>query len=166
MIDDEVQFVGNTVDFTTGTAAVFHGVIEDINAPSVSANYLLTPDNGELGYPCIAFTGDDIQTDRDVIVLAAHAATDIPAGPSACYMDNNGDYSDWLLVKAGDNYIDMLNQADGFERWGDYSATQRVYNDPGKVWVSSTFGENDKDADTWLSCLANQGISIMSRIKL
>ena len=157
LIDDEIQFVGNTVDFATGTAAVFHGVIEDINAPSVSANYLLTPDNRELGYPSIAFTGDDIQTDRDVIILAAHAATDIPAGYSACYMDNNGDYSDWLLVKAGDNYIDMLNQADGFERWGDYSATQRVYNDPGKVWVSSTFGENDKDADTWLSCLGKPG---------
>lgn len=157
LIDDEIQFVGNTVDFATGTAAVFHGVIEDINAPSVSANYLLTPDSRELGYPSIAFTGDDIQTDRDVIILAAHAATDTPAGYSACYMDNNGDYSDWLLVKAGDNYIDMLNIADGFERWGDYSATQRVYNDPGKVWVSSTFGENDKDADTWLSCLGKPG---------
>jgi hypothetical protein len=157
LIDDEIQFVGNTVDFATGTAAVFHGVIEDINTPSVSANYLLTPDSRELGYPSIAFTGDDLQTDRDVIILAAHASTDTPAGYSACYMDNNGDYSEWLLVKEGDNYIDMLNVSDGFERWGDYSATQRVYNDPGKVWVSSTFGESDRDADTWLSCLGKPG---------
>jgi len=157
LIGDEIQFVGNTIDFETGTSAVYHGVIADKDNPTVEANYLRTTDSRELGYPSIAFTGADMATDRDVIILAAHASEDNPAGYSACYVDNNGDYSEWLLVKAGENYIDMLNVADGFERWGDYSATQRVYNDPGKVWVSSTFGENDRDADTWLSCLGKPG---------
>lgn len=156
-IGNEIQFVSNTIDFETGTAAVFHGVVEDVNNPSVTAHYLLTPDSRELGYASLAFVGDDVAENRDVIILAAHGGIDINVGYSACYMDDNGDYSDWLLVKDGDGYVDMLNVDDGFERWGDYSATQRVYNDPGKVWVSSTFGESDKDADTWLSCLVKPG---------
>ena len=45
-----------------------------------------------------------------------------------------GDFSPVLRIQNGTTYVNLLSATQ--ERWGDYSGSQRRYNDPGKVWMS------------------------------
>lgn len=43
-------------------------------------------------------------------------------------------------LKSGSSFINFFPGTEP-ERWGDYSGSQRVYNELGKVWVSGNFGK-------------------------
>ena len=51
-----------------------------------------------------------------------------------CGADGLGDFSPVLRIQNGTTYVNLLAATQ--ERWGDYSGSQRRYNNPGKVWMS------------------------------
>ncbi|RFC54953.1 T9SS type A sorting domain-containing protein [Brumimicrobium aurantiacum] len=125
LIDDEIQFVSNTVNPNTGFSAIYHGVVSNIyNGPSVTANIIGDPVK-DFGYPNIAWSGNEA-CDREVIIAFNHSSfTDFP-GNSTVYCNNERQYSEVLEIKAGENYVNRLSSS--YERWGDYYGLQRKYN--------------------------------------
>lgn len=132
IIDDEIQFVGNTVNPSTGFSAVYHGVISNIyNSPTVSGT-IIGDTVKDFGYPNIAWSGNE-PCDKEVIIGFNHSSyTDFP-GVSAVFCNNDRDYSDVLEVQQGQNYVDRLSG--GYERWGDYFGLQRKFNEESTTYA-------------------------------
>jgi len=136
-INDHIQFVGNTINYNTGFADVYHGIIENISGDKDIRGTLIGGSNVEYGYPGIAWTGTAVE-DRECIIAASHSAIDKNPGISAFYFDNAEEYSAPIEIKEGLSHIDDLNGTD--ERWGDYMGCQRQYNEPGVIWISGSYG--------------------------
>lgn len=161
LLGDRIEFVGNSVDHNNGRAGVFHGTIENVfTAPSLTAN-ILSDDNQDYGYPSIAYTGIAPE-DLDGIIMFSHTAVDRPAGHSAVYFNSLDEYSDPLTLKEGNSFIEMIADSD-VERWGDYSANQRDFLNPGMVWTASSFGNTANRNATWLTQLARPNMSVSTR---
>lgn len=134
-----IQFVANTIDTSNGFAAVYHGFITDLNStPKVHGN-ILTDTILDFGYPNITYIGE-YQYDHKSLITFNHTGKTVFPGFSGIYSEGFDNYSPRINIKKGNSFINILS---GFyERWGDYSGTQRKYNEPGVVWVSGTFGKN------------------------
>ncbi len=125
LIDDEIQFVGNTINPSTGFCGVYHGVVSNVfNSPTVTGR-IIGDTIKDFGYPNIAWSGNE-GCDREVIIGFNHSSfTDFP-GNSAIFCSNERQYSPVLEIKKGANFVNRLNG--GYERWGDYYGLQRKYN--------------------------------------
>ena len=122
---------------------------------------ILSDDNQDYGYPSIAYTGIAPE-DLDGIIMFSHTAVDRPAGHSAVYFNALDEYSDPLTLKEGNSFIEMIADSD-VERWGDYSANQRDFLNPGMVWTASSFGNTANRNATWLTQLARPNMSVSTR---
>jgi len=137
--NDKIQFVGNTMDTLSGLATIYHGIINNLST-TPSLHLKLMSDTLEFGYPNISYTGNG-PSDNSAIIGADYSAFNVYAGLCAFnYNGITGLYSSRGILKTGTSYINFFTNTDP-ERWGDYSGNQRVYNDPGKVWVSGTWGK-------------------------
>ena len=156
----KIQFVSNSVDSSTGKAAVFHGIMTDFDQaqPTIEGHIIGDPVL-DLGYPNIAYTGKQ-DCDDEAIIVFNHTATTVNPGFSAIYFSNNEDYSDIITLKEGENFVAIL--AGPYERWGDYSGIQRKYNEPGKVWATGSYGSITRVNGTWVSELTSPDTNIMS----
>ena len=164
LLDNRIEFVGNSIDQNNGRASIYHGTITNaFTAPTLNAQ-IVTNDDQDYGYPSIAYTGIE-PGDLDGIILFSHTAIDRAAGHSAVYFNSVGEHSDPLTVKEGSNFIDMIADSD-IERWGDYSANQRDYENPGMVWTASSFGNFGNRNETTLSQLAAPSVSVSTRDQL
>ena len=106
---DQIQFVSNTTDPVSGKAAVYHGIIENLNTTrDITAQIIVGDNDDALGYASIAYTGLDIN-DRDAIILVSHSSATRFPGHSALYFNNDREYSDLVTVKEGEAVINMLN---------------------------------------------------------
>lgn len=132
----EIHITGNTVDFNSGKATIYHGKIADAEAPTVVGTIISDPVK-ELGFPNLDFIGVT-PTDRDVVIFANHTGTTIHPGNSAIYIDHDGNYGPLQTVAKGETYVDGLPWAD--ERWGDYTGLQRKFNETAEVWVAGYWG--------------------------
>lgn len=142
---DEIQFVSNSMNPATGFSSIYHGVISNLETPIISAN-LIADSVKDFGYPNIAWTGNEA-CDNEVIIAFNHTSpTDYP-GISCIYVDNDRAYSDVVVLKEGEGYVNKL--AGGYERWGDYFGLQRKYNEPGKVLSFGYFGTSDHLNSGW-----------------
>lgn len=152
--NDKIQFVQCTEDTATGYAAVYHGIIDNpYSSPTLTATVygdtLL-----DLGFPNIVYTGDD-SLDNSAMITVNHSGATVNPGCSAFNYDGNGQYSDLVTIKEGFRHVHVLS---GFyERWGDYSGSQRRYNEPGMVWMSGYYGTNTYKNGTWIAELTKAG---------
>jgi len=149
-LGDEIQFVGNCVDQSTGWSAIYHGHIELANPDNINLNIIGHP-SLDLGYPGIAWTGQD-ESEPDAIIVAQHTSAVTPPGISAMYMNDEWEYSDWTTIKQGEGYLDVLNGP--VERWGDYIGCQRKFDLPGQVWISSMYTKPDRFSYSWVAALS------------
>ncbi len=155
MEDDKIQFVQSTLDTATGTAAIYHGFIDNPdNNPTITAN-LITDTIVDYGFPNISYSGLN-PGDTESIITFNHSSPVDTSGCSAMYFDNNGVYSNRTVLKKGFNYVDAITGI--YERWGDYSGTQRRYNQPGTVWCAGSFGTTAKRNGTWITELRNDSV--------
>lgn len=147
-----IQYVGNTMNFNTGFAAVYHGKISNVTSKSPTFEGTVIGDSiRDYGYPNIAFTGTDTEENETIIAFNHTSPTDF-AGVSCVYYSDCDGYSDVMTLKEGDNYVDQLNYSvAGYERWGDYFGIQRLYNEPGKVWTSGFYGLSNNQSSIWMS---------------
>lgn len=126
--DNEIQFVGNTMNPATGFCGIYHGTISDLNnSPFIEAT-IIGDSVKDYGYPNIAFSGNEV-CDKEVIIAFNYSSFNDYPGMAAVYCDNNKDYSKITTLKEGESYVDRLGGT--YERWGDYYGLQRMYNKPG-----------------------------------
>lgn len=158
--NNTIQYVQSCMDTSTGLAGVYHGFIKNPEAdtPELHAN-IIGHEYLDLGYPNISYSGlvnkndyldyDTVAGDQEAIINVNHTADTVFSGLSAFYYSNNGEYSELIRIKEGDNYVDRLNG--NLERWGDYSGSQRKYNEPGTVWVVGSYGKENNSHGTWIA---------------
>ena len=148
-----IQYVNNTMDFSTGRSAIFHGFIHLAELQNVATGYVIGHPTDYLGYPGLAWTGND-PSQQDAIIIVSHCSKTRNPGGSAIYSDGFGQYSDFITVIEGQRPVDMLTGK--VERWGDYIGIQRLYHQPGSVWISCSYGRPGNVNEAWVAKLARQ----------
>jgi hypothetical protein len=151
LLNDEIQFVSNSMDFNTGRSGAYHGYINSTTGSTDGTAYIIGHPTDYLGYPGLAWTGNN-PAERDAIIVMSHCSAARFPGGSAIYSDGNGQYSDFVTVIEGTRSVDMLTGA--VERWGDYVGIQRLYHQPGSVWVSMSYGRQGNVNEAWIAKLA------------
>ncbi len=138
IVEDQIQFVGNTRNLTNNQAGIYHGVINGIDGLNELTLTHIIGEDYELGYPGIIYTGDGID-ERDAIIAFDHTSFSRNPGVSAMYYDPNLGYSDIISIIEGQAPCEMLPptvDSIPYERWGDYLGTQRNFNDPDQAWIA------------------------------
>lgn len=149
-VQDEIQFVGNSINHETGLAAVFHGVIEDVNNPTLKGHIISDPEM-EFGFCNIEFMGVS-DHHRDMLINFNHTSPNHPAGNASVVYTNDREYGPVQLLVEGETYVDMIpNSFDENERWGDYIGLQRKYNEPLIAWTAGYVSHGNQRAGTWIS---------------
>jgi len=155
MENDKIQFVGNSIDTLTGKASFYHGII-NVFSGSNSVHLTLFSDTLEFGYPNISYTGLGALDNSAIITVDYANKFTFPGYCAINYNGITGMYSSLGNLKSGNSYVNFFSGTEP-ERWGDYSGSQRVYNDPGKVWVSGNFGKKKNSLSrvnaTWIAHL-------------
>ncbi|MEP6646875.1 MAG: T9SS type A sorting domain-containing protein [Saprospiraceae bacterium] len=149
--DGHIQWVNNTMDFSTGRSGVFHGILTIDDPTEIAKGHIIGSASDYLGYPGIAWTGTQ-KGEQDAIIVVSHSSSTRFPGGSALYYDGNGGYSDLVTLIEGTRSVDML--PGGIERWGDYAGIQRLYHQPGSVWVANSYGRQGNRHEAWVSKLA------------
>ncbi len=152
--NDVIQFVQACMNEPTGLAGIYHGFIEspESSSPNLRAT-VLGDDVLDFGYPNISFSGRD-HRDQESIITYNHTSPNDFAGFSYVYYTNEGVYSSFEKIKTGDNYVDAFGDGN-YERWGDYSGSQRRYNETATVWAVGSFGQQTKKNGTWIAELTS-----------
>ncbi len=152
--NDVIQFVQCTMNETTGLAGIYHGFIENPAAvnPNVRAT-ILGDTLLDFGFPNISYSGRD-HRDQEAIITYNHTSPVDFAGFSYLYYTNDGEYSTPVKIKTGDNYVDAFGDGT-YERWGDYSGSQRRYNQTGVVWAVGSWGKETNKNGTWIAELSS-----------
>ncbi|MCD8529155.1 MAG: T9SS type A sorting domain-containing protein [Chitinophagales bacterium] len=131
-----IHFVGNTVD-EDAKAAIYHSRL-DLNNLGQGIHLTILNDTVlEFGYPNISFSGQGA-LDEQAVISFNHTSIDSFPGMSAIFYQKDVGYTDRLHVKSGNSKVNVLSG--NYERWGDYSGSQRSYVDKGKVWVNGFIG--------------------------
>lgn len=149
IIDESwIQYVHHSMDTSSGTSAIYHGLITNYNSPSPTIEGEIISDSIiDFGYPNIASTA--INIDEKECVIGFNYTSSIDTNGIACiYMNNDNIYTSKQIVKEGKAPIDVLSG--NLDRWGDYFGIQRVYNNPCKVWMSGMYGEINENG-SWIS---------------
>ncbi|MBL4654363.1 MAG: T9SS type A sorting domain-containing protein, partial [Bacteroidia bacterium] len=161
--NDQIQFVSNTLSPDIGFAAVYHGIIDDVSSNSQLTSYIITDDTLDFGYPNISYTGKQ-DCDHESIITFNHSSPTNFAGFSAVHYGNNDIHSEVLKIIEGLSYVDRHSGDSGqvYERWGDYSGTQRKYNEPGKIWTTGYYANDQNENGTWVAELQSPDSTIMA----
>lgn len=155
IIEDEIQFVGNTRNPVNNQCGIFHGVLTDLNgARNLHLEHIIGEDY-EIGYPGITWMGD-IPSDRDAIITFDHTGVNKYAGISAMYYNLEDGYSDIITVQDG-NAPCTMNPNGTLERWGDYMGTQRDFANTDELWVSGFYTLANGRNHPWIAHLAKPG---------
>jgi len=163
LLGDRIEFVGNSIDTNNGRAGIYHGTVRGLSSvPTITAS-ILSNDDEDYGYPSIAYTGLE-PSETDGIILFSHTGLNRFPGHSAVYFDQQAEYSDPLTLREGTSYINELPDDNfSFERWGDYSAAQRDFVNPGMVWTHSSFGTGGARGAGWLTQMARPLLDVSTQ---
>lgn len=132
-----IQFVGNTVN-SFGQSSFYHGVFDLFRDGDTALLNIIEYDSLDYGYPNISYTGKS-KYEREAIISFNHSGPNTFAGFSTLFYDNDGHYSDPVMIVKGKGYVDIIADGSGdqqYERWGDYSGSQPDFTAPGTVWAS------------------------------
>ncbi|MBL7766166.1 MAG: T9SS type A sorting domain-containing protein [Chitinophagaceae bacterium] len=150
--NDQVHFGSNTLNPTYLNAGVYLGTIKDVSTatPTVTAD-IFSSDSMEFGYPSMTYQGTS-PADHRILYTFSHCYTDSFPGTSVLYRNAAGDYSDIIQLKNGTSMINVLS--DSVERWGDYTNIQKKYNNPGRAYLSGSWGKSGA-MNCWLGIIDN-----------
>ena len=150
-----LQFVGNTLDASSGFATFYHGLITNPDTATIAKLILYKSDSLQFGYPNISYCGTNSESLHSFITFN-YTADSINPGFAAIFFEKEGSYSPLKVLKEGETYMNVLFGT--LQRWGDYSGSQPAYGEPGKVWVCGTYGKlnpGQRVYGTWISKIAS-----------
>ncbi len=152
--NDVIQFVQSCLNEATGLAGIYHGFIENPGAavPNVRAT-VIGDTLLDFGFPNISYSGRD-HRDQEAVITFNHTSPVDYAGFSYLYYTNDGAYTEHVKIKTGEGYVDAFGDGD-FERWGDYSGSQRRYNETATVWAVGSWGKETNKNGTWIAELTS-----------
>jgi hypothetical protein len=129
----------NSINPDSVRSALYHGKVSNVSGAKNFSGNVIGVNELDFAYPNISYTGK-FTGDDEAIIVFNHTSVDTAAGVSAIfYNGNTNQYSERVTLKSGDSFVNVFGNT-AYERWGDYTGTQRKYNEPGKVWVSGFFG--------------------------
>lgn len=153
--NNQIQFVQNSVIPSTGQCGVYHGIIPNVSSGLYAVEGRLIGDTIDFGYPNISYAGTGEM--NDAIITFLHTGPHTLSGMSAVFFKHKYGYHPRKIIKKGEKLT-----SNSIKRWGDYSGSQRKYNESGVVWCSGSFGAKkvtgtmqqtyDKD-NTWIAAL-------------
>ncbi|UTW62623.1 hypothetical protein KFE98_00245 [bacterium SCSIO 12741] len=114
----EIQFVGNTLDSTSGRCGIYHGIIKNLNGPIDVSLEIIGDDSLDLGFPNITYSGINA-SNQSALIGFDHSSPNHFAGNAVVYYDGKGNYSEVKRVIDGEGYVDVINGTS--ERWGTTS---------------------------------------------
>ncbi len=136
--NNKIHFVMNCVNPDTLRSGVYHGIVNNITETKVFTGNIIGDESLDFGYPNISYSGRH-PGDEEAIITFNHTSSDSAAGVSALFYNGNTyGYSERITLKAGESYVNVVSGSS--QRWGDYSGSQRKYNNPGEVWISGFYG--------------------------
>lgn len=149
-----IQFVFSNFDTISGKDCIFHGIADSTSGWHITGNIYVDAQR-DLAYPNISYSGNNASDNRAIIVLLYSSPSIFP-GTGAISFDGTNQFSGITKIRAGTGYINMLI---GNERWGDYTGSQRRYNQNGYVWVSGqyAFSANHRTY-TWIAELFPEAV--------
>lgn len=136
--NNQIQFAGNTYAPATNSAGIFHGILNPMGADNNLTLNILSDSVIDYGYPNLSYTGRYLGDDQ-CIVSFNHTSVDSSAGMSAVFYERYAQYSEPIITKRGTEWVNIIPGA--IERWGDYSGSQRKYNEAGVVWTSGFYSK-------------------------
>ena len=149
LLNDEIQYVANTVNPATGRAAIYHGFVKNPSSSEPQINgVIISSDSLDYGYPNITFTGKSEKEHQAIIGFDFSSIKDYP-GVGAIYFSNDQEYSDIQVLVNGGSFINRLSGTG--ERWGDYFGIQTKFNSPGTVYTTGYYSLNVNNNSTWVS---------------
>jgi hypothetical protein len=155
--NNQIQFVLNCLDTASGNDCAYHGIAAQAGPNWSITGNLVTQPPLDITYPNISYAGNGPSDNRAIICLLTSSPSLFP-GTGAVLYDGIGQYSAVATVKSGQGYINIIT---GTERWGDYTGSQRKYNEASMVWVSGGYGVTGHQNRTWIGELsANQDVSV------
>lgn len=160
--NNKIQYVQNTVDVQTMTAAVYVGeVANPASATPTVTGQVISNDTIDFGYPSICYMGNNTFDNR-AMITCSYSSPDTFPGTVAFYKDASGNISDMLVIKQGQAAVDVLS--DSVERWGDYTGIQRKYNEPNVAWLAGSYVYPSQAYRTWVAKVVNPDSSVISSI--
>lgn len=132
-----IHFGSNSINPTYNNAGVFLGEIKNISSNPMISGTIFSSNTEEYGYPSMAYVGNE-NNDHKVIYSFNHCKNGYP-GLSMIFKNNFG-FSDIISIEDGNSSINAL--ADSNERWGDYSAIQRKFNQASVACIAGSFSKN------------------------
>lgn len=133
----KIHYVQNTVLPDSATSSVYHGIISDVYTNPSIQGHIFSEGTMEFSYPNISFTGKN-KYDEQMVISFNHVSQDTFAGFSAVFYKEGEGYSDRLSIKSGSGSVGSISRPRS--RWGDYSGSQKKYNERGVVWMSGYYG--------------------------
>jgi hypothetical protein len=131
ILDNQIQFVGNTMNPETGFSAIYHGIIDNVYSSPVIKGHIIGDSIKDYGYPNIAWSSVE-ECERESIIAFNYSSFDHFPGMATLNFNKHGQYSPVITIKEGGNWVNRLPGS--YERWGDYYGLQRKYNAPGEVY--------------------------------
>jgi hypothetical protein len=149
-VNNKIQYVQTSMNTVNGRSSVYHGIVQfpDKPAPTVTGN-IISYDSLDIAYPTIVHAGNAVFGKQSLITFS-HSGETIFPGTSVVYYDNNGEYSNLLMTRKGDGYINSFIP-DTAERWGDYTCIQKRYNNEKEFWLVGSYGKSTNGVGTWIS---------------
>ena len=150
-LNNRLHFVQSCTDPSTGTSAIYYGVIDGHEGSNPTATSRIYSDPSlYYGYPNIGWCGLN-GNDEQSIINFNHSSETKFAGFSAIHVNGNLEASDRAEIKSGLGFVNVMQ--DSLERWGDYSGSQRLYDEVGTIWAVGSFGSASNGHGTWISKL-------------
>lgn len=128
--EDKIQFTGNTIDTSSGNAAIYHGILSEASTGVGKLKlHIVGSSNMDYGFPNIAFAGFKA-SEQGALLGFDHSGPNNNPGMAYVYYDGS-DYSLPVIAQEGETF---LNNGMNYERWGDYFGLQRIPGTSNEFW--------------------------------
>jgi len=145
-----VHFTLHSEFDNTGWNGLYYGRINANTITAQTTTFGLS--NFDYSFPDFASFSNQA-TDHSVAFCFLRTNSTIYPEVRTVTCDNNFEWSNSSLVKAGETFVDIVGEV---ERWGDYASAAKRYNAPEPtVWLSGCFGQNNtfqnNSYSTWIA---------------
>lgn len=153
--NNRFQIVGNTVGSlgNSSTYHIFYNIKKDGDTAMLN---LIELDTLDLGFANISYTGKS-SGENEAIITFNTSGPKNNAGFGTVFFDNDSSYSEITVLKEGNSLVNVITGGGDplYERWGDYSGSQKVYDEDGVIWASGYSSISSSQPETWIVQLAS-----------